>query len=222
VLYPDTPHGPLRFRPIEIILPQAPVLDLEAHAPRHGEQAAFEAAGVAERAVLVSLSRGAERSLHLAASNPERVDKLVFIAPALPLPQPAVWIIAPARYTAPRAHCFAPNIVAAYPGLAAEATCPQGRSALGVRDFHCILPIRQCAGPLCRHGPRSASRVARLKLRQRRVIHDVWPESPLSEGAFQACVNDPAGTWQATHVAPREHVHDFAAFAIYRYLTEGA
>ena len=39
-----------------------------------------------ERAVLVSLSRGAERSLHLAASQPERVDKLVFIAPALPLP----------------------------------------------------------------------------------------------------------------------------------------
>jgi pimeloyl-ACP methyl ester carboxylesterase len=43
-------------------------------------------ATVTERAVLVSLSRGAERSLHLAASHPERVDKLVFIAPALPLP----------------------------------------------------------------------------------------------------------------------------------------
>jgi pimeloyl-ACP methyl ester carboxylesterase len=39
-----------------------------------------------ERAVLVALSRGAERLLHLAASHPERVDKLVFIAPALPLP----------------------------------------------------------------------------------------------------------------------------------------
>ena len=39
-----------------------------------------------QRAVLVSLSRGAERSLHFAASHPERVDKLVFIAPALPLP----------------------------------------------------------------------------------------------------------------------------------------
>ena len=39
-----------------------------------------------ERALLVSLSRGAERSLLLAASHPERVDKLVFIAPALPLP----------------------------------------------------------------------------------------------------------------------------------------
>ena len=38
------------------------------------------------RAVLVSLSRGAERSLHLAASQPERVDKLIFIAPSLPLP----------------------------------------------------------------------------------------------------------------------------------------
>jgi pimeloyl-ACP methyl ester carboxylesterase/predicted glycosyltransferase len=39
-----------------------------------------------ERAVLVSLSRGAERSLLLAAGHPERVEKLVFIAPALPLP----------------------------------------------------------------------------------------------------------------------------------------
>ena len=36
--------------------------------------------------MLVSLSRGAERSLLLAASYPERVDKMVFIAPALPLP----------------------------------------------------------------------------------------------------------------------------------------
>ena len=46
--------------------------------------AVMDATGT-ERAVLVSLSRGAERSLHLAAGHPERVDKLVFIAPALPL-----------------------------------------------------------------------------------------------------------------------------------------
>ena len=39
-----------------------------------------------ERAVLVSLSRGAERSLLLAAGHPDRVDRMVFIAPALPLP----------------------------------------------------------------------------------------------------------------------------------------
>jgi pimeloyl-ACP methyl ester carboxylesterase len=39
-----------------------------------------------DRAVLVSLSRGAERSLLLAAAHPERVERLVFIAPALPLP----------------------------------------------------------------------------------------------------------------------------------------
>ena len=38
-----------------------------------------------ERAVLVSLSRGAERSLLLAAHHPERVEKMAFIAPALPL-----------------------------------------------------------------------------------------------------------------------------------------
>jgi pimeloyl-ACP methyl ester carboxylesterase/predicted glycosyltransferase len=38
------------------------------------------------RAVVVALSRGAERSLHLAAAHPERVAGVVFIAPALPLP----------------------------------------------------------------------------------------------------------------------------------------
>jgi pimeloyl-ACP methyl ester carboxylesterase len=42
-----------------------------------------------ERAVLVSLSRGAERSLLLAADHPERVERIAFIAPAVPLP-PAV------------------------------------------------------------------------------------------------------------------------------------
>ncbi|HST16253.1 MAG TPA: alpha/beta fold hydrolase [Gaiellaceae bacterium] len=42
-----------------------------------------------ERAVLVSLSRGAERALLLAAEHPERVAGLVFIAPALPLPPAA-------------------------------------------------------------------------------------------------------------------------------------
>jgi pimeloyl-ACP methyl ester carboxylesterase len=38
-----------------------------------------------ERAVLVSLSRGAERSLLLAAHHPERVEQMAFIAPALPV-----------------------------------------------------------------------------------------------------------------------------------------
>ena len=42
-----------------------------------------------ERAVVVSLSRGAERSLLLAAGHPERVAGMVFIAPALPLPPAA-------------------------------------------------------------------------------------------------------------------------------------
>jgi pimeloyl-ACP methyl ester carboxylesterase len=46
-------------------------------------------ATVTERAILVSLSRGAERSLLLAARHPERVARMVFLAPALPLP-PAV------------------------------------------------------------------------------------------------------------------------------------
>jgi len=42
-----------------------------------------------ERALLVSLSRGAERSLLLGADHPERVTGMVFIAPALPLPPAA-------------------------------------------------------------------------------------------------------------------------------------
>jgi pimeloyl-ACP methyl ester carboxylesterase len=47
--------------------------------------AVMDATGT-ERAVLVSLSRGAERSLLLGANHPERVEGMVFIAPALPLP----------------------------------------------------------------------------------------------------------------------------------------
>ena len=42
-----------------------------------------------ERAVLVSLSRGAEWSLLLAADHPERVERIAFIAPSVPL-APAV------------------------------------------------------------------------------------------------------------------------------------
>ncbi len=47
--------------------------------------AVMDATGT-ERAVLVSLSRGAQRSLLLGAHHPERFDGMVFIAPALPLP----------------------------------------------------------------------------------------------------------------------------------------
>ena len=46
--------------------------------------AVLDATGT-EHAVVVSLSRAAERSLLLAAEHPERVDGLAFIAPALPL-----------------------------------------------------------------------------------------------------------------------------------------
>src|SRR4030095_7719700 len=46
--------------------------------------AVMDATGT-DHAVVVSLSRGAERSLHRAAAHPERVDGLAFIAPALPL-----------------------------------------------------------------------------------------------------------------------------------------
>jgi pimeloyl-ACP methyl ester carboxylesterase len=51
-----------------------------------GDALAVMDATATERAVLVALSRGAERSLHVAANHPERVDKMVFIAPSLPLP----------------------------------------------------------------------------------------------------------------------------------------
>ena len=54
-----------------------------------------------ERAVLVSLSRGAERLLLLAANHPERVEKLVFIAPALPLPPVVARIRAAAEFLQP-------------------------------------------------------------------------------------------------------------------------
>jgi pimeloyl-ACP methyl ester carboxylesterase len=47
--------------------------------------AVMDATGT-ERAVLVALSRGAERSLLLGAHHPERVAGIAFIAPALPLP----------------------------------------------------------------------------------------------------------------------------------------
>ena len=41
-----------------------------------------------ERAVLVSLSLGAQRALLLAAEQPERVDGAVFICPAVPFGEP--------------------------------------------------------------------------------------------------------------------------------------
>jgi pimeloyl-ACP methyl ester carboxylesterase/predicted glycosyltransferase len=47
--------------------------------------AVMDATGT-ERTVLVSLSRGVERSLLLGAAHPDRVAGMVFIAPALPLP----------------------------------------------------------------------------------------------------------------------------------------
>jgi pimeloyl-ACP methyl ester carboxylesterase len=46
--------------------------------------AVMDATGT-ERAVLVSLSRGVERSLLLGAAHPERVEAMVFIGPAVPL-----------------------------------------------------------------------------------------------------------------------------------------
>jgi pimeloyl-ACP methyl ester carboxylesterase/predicted glycosyltransferase len=55
-----------------------------------------------ERAVLVSLSRGAERSLLLGAHYPDRVDGMVFIAPAVPLPPAAPRASAEREFIAPR------------------------------------------------------------------------------------------------------------------------
>jgi pimeloyl-ACP methyl ester carboxylesterase len=55
-----------------------------------------------ERAVVVALSRGAERSLLLAANHPERVDRMVLIAPALPLPPATPRIQAMREFSEPR------------------------------------------------------------------------------------------------------------------------
>jgi pimeloyl-ACP methyl ester carboxylesterase/predicted glycosyltransferase len=55
-----------------------------------------------ERPVLVSLSRGAERALLLAAEHPERVAGMVFIAPALPLPPASPRASAEREFVEPR------------------------------------------------------------------------------------------------------------------------
>ena len=55
-----------------------------------------------ERAVLVSLSRGAERSLLFGAYHPDRVGGMVFLAPALPLPPAAPRASAEREFVEPR------------------------------------------------------------------------------------------------------------------------
>jgi pimeloyl-ACP methyl ester carboxylesterase/predicted glycosyltransferase len=69
----DRPQSPDAYREEEFAVDALAVMD----------------ATETERAILVSLSRGAERSLLLAAHHPERVGGMVFIAPALPLPPAA-------------------------------------------------------------------------------------------------------------------------------------
>ena len=112
--------------------------------------AVMDATGT-ERAVLVSLSRGAERSLLLAASHPERVEQLVFIAPALPLPPatPRLKAIAGVRRAARRVRRLGevepPLLGRALRGLprvlllavlhrAALDEAARGRGRLGSRD----------------------------------------------------------------------------------------
>jgi pimeloyl-ACP methyl ester carboxylesterase/predicted glycosyltransferase len=63
--------------------------------------AVMDATGT-DRAVVVCLSRGAERSLLLAAGHPERVAGMVFIAPGLPLPPAAPRASAEHDFKAPR------------------------------------------------------------------------------------------------------------------------
>jgi pimeloyl-ACP methyl ester carboxylesterase/predicted glycosyltransferase len=63
--------------------------------------AVMDATGT-ERAVLVSLSRGAERSLLIAAHHPDRVEGMVFIGPALPLPPGAPRASAEREFVEPR------------------------------------------------------------------------------------------------------------------------
>jgi pimeloyl-ACP methyl ester carboxylesterase/predicted glycosyltransferase len=71
------------------------------------EEFAADALGVmdatdTERAVLVSLSRGAERSLLLGANHSDRVAGMVFIAPALPLPPATPRAAAEGEFVEPR------------------------------------------------------------------------------------------------------------------------
>ncbi len=55
-----------------------------------------------ERAWVVSLSMGAPRALMLAADHAERVEGLVFIGPAVPLPPSSPRALAPRSFTEPR------------------------------------------------------------------------------------------------------------------------
>jgi pimeloyl-ACP methyl ester carboxylesterase/predicted glycosyltransferase len=82
----DRPPEPSAYREEEFAADALAVLDATA----------------TNRAVLVSLSRGAERSLHFAATQPERVDKLVFISPALPLPPATPRLKAMQEFSKPR------------------------------------------------------------------------------------------------------------------------
>jgi pimeloyl-ACP methyl ester carboxylesterase/predicted glycosyltransferase len=66
----DRPSDPDAYREEEYVADAVAVMDATS----------------THRAALVSLSRGAERSLLLAADHPDRVERMVFIAPALPLP----------------------------------------------------------------------------------------------------------------------------------------
>jgi pimeloyl-ACP methyl ester carboxylesterase/predicted glycosyltransferase len=61
--------------------------DPEAYAEREyaADALAVLDATATDRAVLVSLSRAAERALYVATEHPERVEGLVFVGPALPL-----------------------------------------------------------------------------------------------------------------------------------------
>ncbi|MGZ4201676.1 MAG: alpha/beta fold hydrolase, partial [Thermoleophilaceae bacterium] len=78
--------------------------DPEAYSP--GEFAADALAVMdetaTERAVLVSLSRGAEPSLLLGAHHPDRVEAMVLISPALPLPPAAARASAEQEFLEPR------------------------------------------------------------------------------------------------------------------------
>ena len=64
--------------------------------------AVMDATGT-ERAWLVSLSMGAPRALLLGADHPERVQGLVFIGPAVPLPPSSARARAPGSFTQARA-----------------------------------------------------------------------------------------------------------------------
>ncbi len=97
--------------------------------------AVMDATGTA-RAVLVSLSRGAERCLLLGAEHQDRVEAMAFIAPAVPLPPSAPRAGAESMFTTPRA---------SYEGWGKVEPHLLARALRGLRGFLLLAGVHRAA-----------------------------------------------------------------------------